>query len=134
MCGDQRAFVARARKSSRLAGMVFRPMYRSCAGRSFLGLTVLVGELIVGLQVVRGDIERCEFWVVAEIHGGESAALLGTLLPAQDERHRRSAWRVALECFLDGTAQLNCPIGVQEFEELRGLATRRFSAGERGVE
>ena len=83
---------------------------------------------------MRGDIERLQFRVVAEIHGGESGALLGTLSSAQDERHRRSAWSVALECFLDGTAQLNCPIGVQEFEELRGLATRRFSTGESGVE
>src|SRR5215469_7687816 len=124
MCGDQRAFVARARKSSRLAGMVFRPMCRSCAGRSFLGLTVLVGELIVGLQVVRGDIKRFEFRVLAEIHGRESRALLGTLSSAQDERHGRSAWSIALECFLDSTAQLRSPVGVQEFEELRGLATR----------
>ena len=35
---------------------------------------------------------------------------------------------------MDGTAQLNSPVGVQELEELRGLATRRFSTGERGVE
>src|SRR6516162_7656778 len=132
MCGYQRAFVARARKSSRFAGMVLRPMCRSCAGRSFLGLTVLIGEFIVGLQVVRDDIERLQFRVVAEIHGGESGALLGTLSSAQDERHRRSAWSVALECFLDGTTQLCSPVGVQEFEELCGLATRRFSAGESG--
>jgi hypothetical protein len=63
-----------------LAGMVLRPMNLSCADRSFLGLTVLIGELIVGLQVVRGDIERLQFRMVAEIHGRWSGALLRTLL------------------------------------------------------
>src|SRR2546425_2631720 len=134
MRGDQRALVARARKSSRLAGRVLRPMCLSCAGRLFVGLMVLVGELIVGLQIVRGDIERLQFRVAAEIHGDRSGVLLGTLPPAQDERYRRSAWGVALECFPDGHTQLGGPVGIQELEELCGLAARRFSPCESGIE
>src|SRR5438105_8263263 len=124
MRGDQRALMARARKSSRLAEMVFRPTCWSCAGRSFVGFIVLVSEFIVGLQIVRDDIERFEFRVPAEIHRDRSGVLPGTLSSAQDERHRRSAWRAALEGFVDGAAQLCSPVGIQEFEELRGLTTR----------
>src|SRR5881398_1813365 len=127
MRGDQRALMARARKSSRLAEMVLRPTCWSCAGRSFVGFIVLVSEFIVGLQIVRDDIERFEFRVPAEIHRDRSGVLPGTLSSAQDERHRRSAWRAALEGFVDGAAQLCSPVGIQEFEELRGLTTRRFS-------
>src|SRR2546430_11494830 len=94
----------------------------------------LVSELIVGLQIVRGDIERLQFRVAAEIHGDRSGVLLGTLPPAQDERYRRSAWGVALECFPDGHTQLGGPVGIQELEELCGLAARRFSPSERGIE
>src|SRR5436309_4552636 len=134
MRGDQRALVGPARKSCRLGGTVLRPMCLNCAGRLFVGLMVLVDELIVGLQIVRGDIERLQFRVAAEIHGGGSGVLLGTLPPAQDERYRRSAWGVALKCFPDGTAQLGGPVGVQELEELCGLAARRFSTCESGIE
>src|SRR5207244_2908334 len=136
MRGDQRALVARARKSSRFAGMVFRPMCLSCASRSFIGigLMVLVGELIVGLQIVRDDIERLQFWVATEIHRGGSGVLLRALPSAQDERHRRSTWCVALDCFPDGRTQLGGPVSIQELEELCGLAARRFSTCESGIE
>src|SRR5438094_1659539 len=136
MRGDQRALVARARKSSRFAGMVFRPMCLSCASRSFIGigLMVLVGELIVGLQIVRDDIERLQFWVATEIHRGGSGVLLRALPSAQDERHRRSTWCVALDGFPDGRTQLGGPVSIQELEELCGLAARRFSTCESGIE
>src|SRR5260370_19434025 len=136
MRGDERALVARESKSSRFAWMVFRAMCLSCASRSFIGiwLMVLVGELIVGLQMVRDDIERLQFWVATEIHRGGSGVLLRALPSAQDEGHRRSTWRVALECFPDGRTQLGGPVGIQELEELCGLAARRFSTGESGID
>src|SRR5207248_6687628 len=89
MRGDQRALMARARKSSRLAEMVFRPTCWSCAGRSFVGFIVLVSEFIVGLQIVRDDIERFEFRVPAEIHRDRSGVLPGTLSSAQDRKSTR---------------------------------------------
>src|SRR5947208_16249874 len=124
MRGDQRALMARARKSSRLAEMVFRPTCWSCAGRSFVGFIVLVSEFIVGLQIVRDDIERFEFRVPAEIHRDRSGVLPGTLSSAQDERHRRSAWRAALEGFVDGAAQLCSPVGIRSEERRVGKECR----------
>src|SRR5260370_35051024 len=106
--------------------MVFRPMCLSCASRSFIGigLMVLVGELIVGLQIVRDDIERLQFWVATEIHRGGSGVLLRALPSAQDEGHRRSTGRVALECFPNGRTQLGGPEGVQELEDRSDWAPR----------
>src|SRR5260370_42372938 len=95
---------------------------------------VLVGELIVGFQIVRDGIERLQFWVATEIHRGGSGVLLRALPSAQDEGHRRSTWRAALGCFPDGRTQLGGPVGIQELEELCGLAARRFSTGDSGME
>src|SRR5260370_18527599 len=105
MRGEQRAFTARARKSSRLEGIVFRPICLSCAGRLFIGVIVLVGELIVGLQVVRCYIERLQFRVTTEIHRRGNGGLLGPLPSAKDESDGSSAWGVALHYFPDSTMQ-----------------------------
>src|SRR5437016_13053521 len=120
MRGDQRALVGRARKSSRFAGMVFRPMCLSCASRSFIGigLMVLVGELIVGLQIVRDDIERLQFWVATEIHRGGSGVLLRALPSAQDERHRRSMWCVSHESYPYGSSLCGVHVRDQVLDEL----------------
>src|SRR5437764_15171573 len=113
MRGDQRALMARARKSSRLAEMVFRPTCWSCAGRSFVGFIVLVSEFIVGLQIVRDDIERFEVRGPAEIHRDRSGVLPGTVSAAQDEGQRRSAGRAALAGVVDGAGRLCSPVGSQ---------------------
>jgi len=52
-------------------------MCLSCAGRLFVG-SWCCGELIVGLQIVRGDIERLQFRVAVRSTGW-SGVLLGTL-------------------------------------------------------
>src|SRR5215472_54724 len=134
MRGDQCALVARARKSSRLAGMVFSPICLSWAGRSFVGLMLLVGELIIGLQVVRGNLEGLHFRMAAEIHGRGRGALLRALPSAEDERYGRSAWRIALESFLNGAAQFGRTIAVQELDQLGSLISGRFSPRESGIQ
>jgi hypothetical protein len=88
---------------------------------------VLVGELIVGLQIMRGDIERLQFWVATEIHRGGSGVLLRALPSAQDRGHRRSTWRVALECFPDGRTQLGGPVGILLAENVLRLQKGDFS-------
>jgi len=60
--------------------------------------------------------------------------LLGALPSAQDESYGRSAWRAALESFLDGAAQLCRTIRVLELEELCGLISRRFSPRESDIQ
>src|SRR5207248_9444686 len=94
MRGDQRALMARAIKSSRLAEMVLRPTCWSCAGRSFVGFIVLVSEFIVGLQIVRDDIERFEFSVPGEIQLLSRGVLAGTRYSAQSVRHLTISGRI----------------------------------------
>src|SRR5689334_16230529 len=70
-CGDQRALLARARKSSSCAGNARRPICWSKAGRLRVVVVVslVAGELIVGLQVVRSNIDGLRLRMAAEIQG-----------------------------------------------------------------
>src|SRR6266478_5564910 len=72
MCGDQRALVARATKSSKLAGSARRPICCSWWARLFIGVVgamVVVGEFIVSLQVVRLHIDGLHLGMTAKIDG-----------------------------------------------------------------
>src|SRR5436853_6974103 len=111
-------------------------MCMSRANRSVIGVCLMgiVGEILVGIQIVMDEIESLQFWVATEIHRGGSGVLLRALPSAQDERHRRSTWCVALDCFPDGRTQLGGPVSIQELQELCGLAARRFSTCESGIE
>src|SRR4029077_3743543 len=81
MGGDQRVFVARARKSSRLGGITRRPICLSWVTRSFVGVVVIMAEeFIVGLQVVRFYIERLQLRVATEVDGWGSQASSGPLM------------------------------------------------------
>src|SRR6516164_4792227 len=80
--GDQWPFMARAKKSSRLAGKARKPICcRSCE-RLFVGLFAGTGEFIVSLQIVRFHIDGLRLGMAAEIHpqglggGGQFLVLL----------------------------------------------------------
>src|ERR1700758_4976013 len=126
--GDQRALVARARKSSSSAGRARKPICSSCPDRLFSGvIVVVVGEFIVGLQVVRANVDRLGFGVTTQIDRQGCSGLGGTLVLPQQESDRRSARRIPLQGFTDGSAQRRRPVEIQQFEQLCGLAASRLS-------
>src|SRR2546421_9579006 len=78
-----------------------------------------VSELIVGLQIVRGDIERLQFRVAAEIHGDRSGVLLGTLPPAQDRSEEHTSE-------LQSRSDLVCRLLLEKKKNSTEVVDRRY--------
>src|ERR1035438_9129402 len=117
--GDQRCFVARARKSSTPPATACKPICSSCSGRLLLGVVVVrIGELIVSLQIVGADIQRLRLGMTAEIQRRQGRR---AMVSTQQEGDRRGAWRISLQRFADGAAQIGYAIYVQQTEQLGGL-------------
>jgi hypothetical protein len=73
-----------------------------------------MGELIVGLQVVRLNLERFQLRVTAEIDGRESGWFAGALVLTEKEGYGRGARSVAFECFADGATQRFASVSIQQ--------------------
>ena len=100
--------VARARRTSRSAGVERRGY---C---SVIVVVLSAGEFIVGLQIMRADIERLGLRMVAEIERQRC----GARLAAQQESDGGGARRVALQRFDDGAAQCGGAILLQQFQSV----------------
>src|ERR1700683_233598 len=129
---DQRDLVARAMKSSSCAGTAHRPICWSWEGRLLLVVVVVfvASEFIVGLQIMRADVERLGLRMAAEIDGGQ----WGARLAAKQEGDGRSAGRVALERFGDGAAERGGSILIQQLHQVRSLMPGRFPLRERLIQ
>src|SRR5439155_1183895 len=127
---DQRDLVARAMKSSSCAGRAHRPICWSWEERLLLVVVFVAGEFIVGLQIMRADVEGLRLWMAAEIDGQQ----WGARLAAKQEGDGRSAWRFAFERFGDGAAERGGSILVQQLHQVRGLMSGRFPERERLVQ
>src|SRR5215472_10634845 len=95
MWGDQWPFMARAKKSSRLAGKARKPTCCRSWERLFVGLFVGTGEFIISLQIVRFHIDGLHLGMATEVdhhrHGGGPFLLLLT----QQKGNRGGARSVA---------------------------------------
>src|SRR6516162_2706691 len=128
-CGDQRVLMARARKSSKLAGNARRPICRSWVTRLFIGLIVVTGEVIVGLQVVRSNVNVLHLGMLAEIDRQGSRGRCDLLALAEQKGHGRGPWGIAFQGFANRTAQSRGAVEIQQLEQLGSLAAGGFSAG-----
>src|SRR5881397_3645773 len=108
-------------------------MCASWRGRSFVGI-VVAGELIVGLRVVRFDMNIGEIGAASEVDGQCRAAPAQTVTAREDVGNRGGTRRAARACFVDGGPQLSRAVVVEQKQELGGLRSRRLTAREGGIE
>src|SRR5215471_1109694 len=129
--GDQRALVARARKSSSSAGRARSPMSLSWSTRlgGFIGVLLgRAGEFVVGLQILRPHLDQLSLRMTAQIHRRGRRGRAGE--SAQQESDGGGARGMAFERLANGAAQSGGAVQIQEPEELSGLLARGFSQGE----
>src|SRR5437667_2623956 len=118
-------------KSSRFSESALSPIWASWRAKSFLGIVVAAvatEEVIVGLQVMRLNVQICQVRALTEV---DRAAGMPFGCPApflENESDRRGVWRVALECLFDGGPEFLSPVLVEQAQQLRrlgrgGLAT-----------
>jgi hypothetical protein len=96
----------------------------------FLLAVAVPGEFIVGLQILRTNMEDGQVRMAAQVQG----RWRGARLAPEQESHRGSAGGVSRQGFLDGPPQRRRAIVVQQLHQLRRLCARRFSLRERQVE
>src|SRR3990170_2988152 len=126
--GPQRPLVARARKSSRSSAVRGRYRARRSSARSVFGVVGGVGEGIVGLQVVRGDVQVADIRAIGKLDGNRgllarAASLL--LEPVGDGVGRGSPAAQGQD--QRGIGLFGAVVGEQPLE-LRGGARERESA------
>src|ERR1700722_9733542 len=108
-------------KSSSCPGTAIKPICRRSPERLlFIGVVVFgAGEFIVGLQIMRTDVNGLGLRMATEIEGQRVRARL----TAEQESDGRGARCMALQCFHDGAAQGCGSVLLQQLHQLCGLST-----------
>src|SRR5580704_4325212 len=101
--------------SFRCAATARSPIRSNCWRRLSFGFIVAsVGKLIVGLQVMWADFKAQGLGMAAQIQRKRH----GVIGLAQQEGHRRGAWRVSFKRLADGASHRSRAVAIKQVEQV----------------